>query len=173
MSTLTVYSDLVDGYIGSDSAVYLTARAGGGNLGVSTGADSIVQGQSLGYNCFEGFISFDTSSIGAGTVTAATLSLYAKSDYSVVDFTVYARARDWGASLTTADWVAGADLSALPLLASVTTAGLSVAAYTALSSESAFVSNINTSGSTRIILTSARHEAGNCAGAGSAEHASA
>jgi len=113
------------------------------------------------YWVYEGFISFDTSAIGAGTVTSATLSLCPYQDQSVTDYTLYARARDWGASLTTADWVAGASLSGLTLLASVSTVGISVGSYAALSSESAFASNINTSGSTRIILTSSRHEAGN------------
>ena len=162
MATLTVYSNTADGYLRSQSSVYLTARSGA-NLTVGTDSSIVISGQlrltGTSY-CYESFLFFDTSPIGTGTVTSATLSLYAKTDQSDVDFTTYARARDWGATLTTGDWVAGASLSALTLLASASSAGISTSAYTAFSSESAFTSNVSTSGNTLVILTSARHESG-------------
>jgi hypothetical protein len=160
MTVSTFYSNTADGRVSSYDATYATARAGAA-LNADSAGSTMPLGQFGTYNCYESFISFDTSTIGTDEISSATLSLYAYGDNSVTDFTCHARLKDWGASVTTADWVAGADLSSLPLLASVSTLGLSTSSYTDFTSESAFLTNINKTGTTGIILSSSRHEAAN------------
>lgn len=136
----TIYSDAADGYIDSDGlGTYANARDGAGDLiAVTTG--HIVIGQGSGGFVWEGFVWFSLAGIAdTETVSAAALSLYGQNDTSITDFTIEARERDWGATLTAGDWVAGGDLSGLTLLASFATAGFSTSAYNDLTSEAAFV----------------------------------
>jgi hypothetical protein len=157
VSTLTVYSDAADGLVYGLNATYTTARS---TASVADGTYLFI-GQALGYYCGESFLSFITSDVpDDATISAAILSLYVAGEQSVTDFTLEARLRDWGATLTTADWVAGASLSALTLLASKSTVGISGAAYLALTSEAAFATNVNKTGTTLLLLDSSRHVAG-------------
>lgn len=152
----TIYSDTADGEISSysDPANYSTSRAGS-NLTATTGGGSITVGQEVNdYAIYEAFVSFNTSSV-VGSPSVATLSLRGVGNSSDTDFIVEARAHDWGASLTTADWVAGGSLSALTLLASYNTTGWTTSGYNDFTSESAFLANIGAS-STRILLCSSR-----------------
>jgi hypothetical protein len=112
---------------------------------------------------YEGFVSFDTSSIpDTDTIDSATLSLTAATDASYTDFTIEARTKDWGASLTSVDWVAGADLSGLALLASYATASGWVGTTTyAFTSESAFRSAVSKTGTTYVMVSSSRTRVGN------------
>lgn len=107
---------------------------------------------------YETFLGFDTSSV-VGTVSSAVLSMYvtAKSTGGA-DFTMTAAIYDWGATLTTADWVPGASLSGLTKVATVATTGVSDAAYNTFTNV-AFPANVNKSGTTRIVLYSDRTEA--------------
>jgi len=118
--------------------------------------------------CYELFTSFDTSSVGAGvTVTVATLSFYMDTDLSTTaDFTVDARIYNWGGTLEVGDFRSGvpADANSLDeytLVASrSTTPDWSTSAYSALTSESAFLTNVALTGTTYVILNSSRHLAG-------------
>src|SRR5690606_32148284 len=85
------------------------------------------------------------------------------SDLSGVDFVVEARQRDWGASLTTADWVAGASLGGLPLMASLSTNAIgAINAYKTFTSEPAFLTATNLkTGVVYLLLCSSRHRLGN------------
>ena len=162
MTTYTIYADTSDGYLQSSNAAYATARSGGGGLTAYT-TGSIIVGQSFyggaTYYIFEGFLGFDTSPIGAGsTVTAATLSLDGQTDNSTTDFTIEAWSRDWGTAITTADWVAGASLSGLTLVASYASSGFTFV-YNDFTSEAAFLAAINLTGYTRILLASAKTNA--------------
>lgn len=164
MTTATIYAGAADGVVQSDhTTVYSTARSGN-NLNAGSGAayGSVGQYGTIPYICYEMFLSFDTSSIPDGaTISAVTLSLYGKADASDTDFTINARAYDWGASLTTADWIAGASLSGNTLLATFATSGFSAAGYNDFTSESAFLTAINKTGTTYIVLSSSRHEGAN------------
>lgn len=112
------------------------------------------------WECFEGYLSFDTSGV-VGTITSATLSLGLSADLTTTDFTLEARSFDWGVAITEADWVAGASLGALTLLATLPSAGIGAAGYKAMTeSGSALQAAINQSGHTRIILCSDRHRLG-------------
>lgn len=153
------FSSTADGYINSGDTTYANARAGTGSvLSASTGGSTALLGQLLAagsYSCREAFVSFDTSSIDdAATITAAVLSIYWDDDFTDDgDFTIEARAHDWGATLTTADFVAGASLSSKTLLASLGTASWATG-YNNLTSESAFVSAVNKTGTTYVLLAS-------------------
>ena len=162
-TTTTAYSSTEDGFVRSTSTTYSTARSGG-TLALNTTANIVVAGQLLStpdYSCYEGFIDPDTSAIPDGDdISSAVLSLYGNADNSTTDFTANARLRDWGTTLETADWVAGASLSALTLLATFASTGFVVGAYSDFTSDAAFIANVSKTGETRIIITSARHEAG-------------
>lgn len=162
MTTSTFYASTADGQIESFNATYSTARSGG-TLTANTAGGSANVGQVAGYSCYEAFLSFDTSAIPDGDIiTAVTLSLdgTGATDGSDTDFTINARVYDWGASLTTADWIAGASLSGNTLVASRSTSGWSAAGYNAFASEAAFLTAINKTGVTYLVISSSRHEAG-------------
>lgn len=161
-ATYTLYATS-NGSMNSSNTNYTTARAGS-NLQVdfpaSTGFNMNC-GQNLVTTtefCFEVFLSFDTSGV-VGTIQSATLSLKSTNDQSTTDFVLEARLRDWGATLESADWVAGDSLAGLTLLASMNTSGWATSGYNVLTSEAAFASNINKTGATRIVLSSSRHRA--------------
>lgn len=163
MPSYTVFSAASDAQVGSASGTYATARTGG-TLSVTNGSNAgFGQNEFFGYNCYEAFLDFDTSAIpDSETVTAVVLSIYGQSDGSGTDFTMQARTYDFGTSVTTGDWISGASLSALTLLADKTTVGFSTAAYTDFTSQgAAFNSAINLTGNTRMVLCSNRHIAGN------------
>ena len=173
MSTLVVYSDTTDGHITSARTVggttndYALVRAGTG-LFANPAYTYLWVGQNWAYDSdfddnslvvIEGFLAFDTSSIPDGdTVSAAVLNLTALADGSTTDFTIEARLSDWGTGLTTADYVAGASLSGLTLLAHRATSSGWTAAYDL--TDDAFPANVNKTGTTRLLLCSSRTTAG-------------
>ncbi|MET8987764.1 hypothetical protein ABZW49_20145 [Nonomuraea wenchangensis] len=154
----TVFASTADGYVYSRNSSYTTARSGS-NLSAFPSSTSLLAGQSNNFEgtgqfaCYESFVSFDTSAIADDdTVSAVTLDLYLRS--SGID-TIEARALDWGASLTTADWVAGASLSGLTLLASSTfTQFDSTNTYRTFASQAAFLSAANLKTGTVYLLLS-------------------
>lgn len=164
-SPLTVYSLAADSYLSNMSATYATARSGGGTFDGPYTSANLPYGQKLvstTYQFMEIFLSWDTSFIpDTATVTGADIGLYHQNKGVTQDFVIQVRARDWGTSVTTADFVAGADLSALTLLASRTTVGIGTNAYWVLTSEAALLSAINKTGETRVVVTSDRMAAGN------------
>ena len=147
-TTYTIFGDTSDGFVSG------TTQAGGIVEAFSANTSMFV-GQEPG-NFGEGFLSFDTSTV-VGTITAVTLSLYGHTDTSTTDFTVEARLHDWGPTLESSDWVAGASLGTKTLLATLSTVGFTTAGYNNFTSEAAFASNINQSGFTRFLLCSNRH----------------
>lgn len=165
-SPLTVYSTSADGEVNSTSSTYSTARAGGSTKGTSTAWNWMTIGQATGYWCYESFVGFDTSSIGAdATVTAATLYLGGGTDYSTTDFTIEARKKDWGGTITTADWVPGANLSGYSLCATYpTSSGFAFPNVYALSSDAGFPGLIEKTSTTYIVLSSSRTRTGDTPG---------
>ena len=160
--TLTAYDGAagLDIYASSTTGDYAVAREGTGAKSKQfTDADRTNVGQvraGTTIRCIEGFAVFDTSSIGSSTVTSATLSTYFVTDNTAQDFTVQARLYDWGATLETADYVAGSALSGYTLLAHYALSGTFTGAYRDFTND-ALASNINGSGYTRIIFNSDRH----------------
>ena len=110
---------------------------------------------------YEAFLGFDTSAIGdTDTISAAVLNVTSNADVSTTDFDLQARLRDWGTTVTTADWVAGASLSGLTLLAHYATSG----GFTANSAynfvDDAMPANTSKTGTTRMLLCSSRTVSG-------------
>lgn len=162
MPTYTFYSGTGGGYLQSSSTSYSTARAGSSIGGITN--DDLVVGQArIGSTryCYESFLSFDLSGLPAGTITAATLRLWGTYQGSGPDFTVNARSRSWvSGGLTSADWVAGASLSSLTLLASFATSGFNASGYNDFTSQAALLTAAAARGTLEVILCSSRHEAG-------------
>lgn len=163
MSTTTVYSSTADGYLTSGSDVsYATARSGRAIQEIhNTDDDLWVDQYKYGsyYFCYSGYLDFDTSSIpDTDEISAVTLSLYAINAYgSPGALEVYAY--DWSTSLTFADWIAGADVAAMTLLASYP-GTWSGGAYRDLTSETAFKAAISKTGVTRLFLCTTNFRTG-------------
>jgi hypothetical protein len=104
---------------------YFAARAGTGAEGVFARTDlaAVTVGQTYAGAVFETFLAWDVSGAPVGAVSAE-LALWLASDQTAEDFTVEVRLYDWGATLTPADWIPGADIAALPLLATLDTAAI-------------------------------------------------
>jgi len=184
VSTLVVYSDTSDNTAASDSGRaspaangnYAEARSGtNGKYTTAADAQWNIIGQlyerawgddgdpdynPAQYDFFEvneSFLGFDTSSIPDGdTVSAAVLRVTSSGDSSSTDFDIQARLRDWGTSVTTADYVAGANLSGLTLLGSYATSSGFTANTGYDFSDTAMAANVNKTGSTRMLLCSSR-----------------
>jgi hypothetical protein len=171
--TVSVFNPTTaDGRLRNSNATYLTARSGGGTFATDTTATFAEVGQELSggiYYCYESFFDFDTSIIPVGaTIASATLEGYvvSVSTGSSTAAIVRARIKDWGASITTADWVAGASLSGQTLVAHMAAlSGLTVSAYNTFVND-ALAANINKGGVTRIMLHTDRLEAGTAPGVG-------
>lgn len=154
-----------DGKITSSNATYSTARSGS-NLSASDAVtNSSVVGQMLSggtYYCIEAFFSFVTSTIGAGsTITSVGLSVRGSSKSVDTDFNIVARIRDWGASLDTGDWVSGSTLDSYTQVAYFYPASLwASSGYNVFTNESVFAENVSKTGTTYIMLSSARHHVG-------------
>lgn len=163
MTVTTVYA-ANSGRIESVGTTYAIARAGTGTLNVdpasvsvATGKAGQFRGSATNYRVYETFMSFDTSVLPAGAaVTAVELDWYGFTDNSDQDFTIEARMSTWTpGGFTSADFVAGASLSGLTLVATFDTTGWSTAGYNAFT-DVAFPPNINMTGTTEILLCSSR-----------------
>lgn len=166
MATLTVYGDPADNRILSKNGIsYSNARAGTGlTIDAATNTSFSAPGQELNsgtYYCMEGFIAFDTSSLPDGdVVSAADLSVVSQFDNTPTDFTMEARAHDWGPAVETADWVAGANLSSKTLCATLPITTFTEGTRYTFTAQSGFFSSINNLGFTRLLLCSDRMTAG-------------
>ncbi len=117
MATLTVYSTSADGDIKSSDPIWSNARAGTGTIVArDSSSNEVGQINLTEYEVYQAFISFDTSSIPVGsTINSAAVEVevttknFSPSCTDVLNTYSY----DWGASVTTADFVAGASLSSL------------------------------------------------------------
>jgi hypothetical protein len=175
MTTTVVYADTSDGYVTSLESVWATARStASGAFGGSTLL--IGNAYSAGnYKCREGFVQFNTSGVGTDTVSAATLSLWGTWGGSLVaGYVLEARIKDWGTSLTTADWVAGDSLGDLTLVAHQSGGFTHTdSAYTDFTND-ALPANINGAGQTSLLINHSRHRVSSApTGTDSAEVASA
>jgi len=184
VSTLVVYSDTSDNTVASGSGQespaangnYAEARSGtNGKYTTAADAQWNIIGQlyqrawgddgdpdynPAQYDFFEvneSFLGFDTSSIpDTDTVSAAVLRVTSFMDASDTDFDIQARLRDWGTTVTTADYVPGASLSGLTLLGSYATSSGFTGTTGYDFSDTAMAANVNKTGSTRMLLCSSR-----------------
>lgn len=161
----TVFGTTADRVVLSDDTVYATARAGTGTLGLgSLNTSGFQAGQQLltgSYRVYEPMVGFDTSSIpDTDVISTAVLSLYGNANNlnsTTPEFR--ARLKDWSTTVDTGDFVAGASLSSLTLLATFDSAGYA-AAYMDFMSDAAFPASIDKAGFTRMTVTHADLETG-------------
>jgi hypothetical protein len=177
VSTLAVYGDANDGYINSWDGLddfldgwegsYSVAR-GGGTLEAYVDHSTFLIGQLRSggeffyhYEVYESFLAFDTSALNGMSISSAVLNLTCNSHNFSINFDIQIRLRDWGASLTITDWVAGGSLSSLTLLAHLSTS-LFPQGSSADFTNDAMPANVNKTGFTRMVVCSSR-TAGNSA----------
>lgn len=153
--TLTVFASPADGHLDSRNADYLTARAGSGlSPTVSTSGGMANDLFSGNYVIQELFLQFDTSPIpDTATINTVVFSGQGIGSSFGTGWVMQARAHDWGTTLETTDFVAGANVAAKTLLATRAFAGdWSTSAYNAFTSEVAFLAAINKTGYTRMFV---------------------
>jgi hypothetical protein len=157
MATLKLYAKFVSSLYSQDAS-YATAVAGPAD-GVFNSGDG-QNGQTFTgsvYRTFIGYADFDTSVLaGIGTISSAVLKTVNALDTSTTDFTSNVRLYDFGATLDNADWLTPAQMTTKTLLATYNTSSgfTGTVSYT----DVALLSNINTSGSTRLVFSSSRYE---------------
>jgi N-acetylneuraminic acid mutarotase len=149
MPTYTIYADSTSGWM------YQT--------GANPGASPIYCGYDTTPNFYQLGLAFDTSSV-VGTVTSVTLSLRGTNNSLSTVLAFEARLYDWGSTLTTADWQSGSAFGALPLLATFGSGSVSFSTLDAWSSQSAFLTSINQSGFTRMVVSTAAQRLGTQSG---------
>lgn len=126
MTVVTVYA-ADDGWCeGNHATDYLTARS---TATTAHDAAGVQLGQAYGgggYTCAEGFLFFDLSAYlpSMRRDTAISMFLKTQSDASTPDFTIKAQIKTWQIAVTTADWVAGASLSATTYFTANTSAAV-------------------------------------------------
>lgn len=157
MASYTFYGVTADGYIQSRNASWATCQVGSGlNAVTADSADLIGHFNNSGYGVNQAFFDFDTSAIDdASEVLDATFSLYVSNTYSLSGGSPSweARAYDWGASLTTADWRSAAQWNALDVLATRAFSGMTGGSYHAFTSYGVNLANwINKAGNTRFMV---------------------
>ena len=163
--TAVIYGDISDGYLNSADTLYINARDGTGvDLLVDADAATLAAGQYFfsggGSEVYEGFLAFDTSVLGPhAIISAATIEVFDFALSGAPAWTMNARALDWGGALDSGDFVAAAGLSALPLVGTLTTAARIASSYNVFT-DIGLAGIINTTGFTRLILSSSRHESG-------------
>lgn len=172
MTVLTVFAKTSDNRVNSDSSSSsLDARAGTGTAILSLGSVSNTN-ENIGsendananpnnnqdYDQY--FAQFDTSSIGDGDdIDSVDLSMVVNdlSGLTGPAWTFEVREFDWGATVTTGDFRAGAGLGSLPLLATFASGSfVDEVRFTCTENGTVFRDNINKTGDTRLVCTTSR-----------------
>lgn len=162
MATYVFYGDTADGDVYNGGVNYATARtnATGSALNSGNSAEYAAVGQQKSgatYYLIQSCIGFSVTGV-AGTILSATLDLYIHNDQSATDFTIEARGADWGATVTSADYIVGGSISGSTLRASLATSGITANAYNSFTSEAGFAASIGSS--VKLMLFSDRNTAG-------------
>ena len=156
MSVLTVYAGTEnDSVYSGDSGTYSTMRNG---VGLAVESSNLLPFQSdIGgptYRGFQGFLRFDTSSLtSAATISSSVLNMVcayggdASSDHQ-------ARIHDFGATVTSGDWVAGGTVAGKTLVAHKAVGSLSSSTRYDWTDD-ALAANTSKTGYTSLILSEA------------------
>lgn len=171
------FSHYIESRTGADSGghplSYPNSREGTGGLAVVTTINQVGQFYNSVFVggpfifCSETFVSFDTSDFYS--ISSAVLSFALGFDNSATDFVIEARAKDFGATVEAADWVAGSALGALTLVADLNTSGLPGSGRFDLN-DVALVANLNIGGQSRFVVSSSRHRGNNAPAADVGEY---
>lgn len=157
MTIYTIFAE-ADGYLYSEDDASATDAADGvGNMDVSAHQDEGSIGGSSYLGSFGGgfvseiFLSFDTSTV-SGTISSAAMFLVPGSVSSDAgNLVAEARVRDWGATLTTADWVPFGSIGGLTSAGNLAEVDTTLEVYNEFTGGS-LAANVNQSGSTRIFV---------------------
>jgi hypothetical protein len=109
---------------------------------------------STNFYVYQSYLEFDTSGV-VGTITSAVLKINVYSRTNDQSYDIEARLFDFGAGVTTADYIAGASLGSYTLLATLADTAATPGAYRTFT-DVAMAANINVSGTTRIMLCDSR-----------------
>lgn len=156
---VTLKSLAADGDVYSYGS-YAAARAGSGSFLVDTSGPNASAGQVKDWGgagvdiIAESFLAFDLTGISE-TILSATLRLFGQNDGVDDPYVLEARVHDWGATVTSGDWIPGASLAAKTLIASIDTAGWNNAGWNALTSEAGFVAALTPGSVFRLVLVGA------------------
>lgn len=156
----TVYGGTADGFVYGNNATYSTARS----TAATADGTAVKVGQETGFKCSEGFVKFDVDaaiglSYGDYVIDSVRLFMKPAALYDATEFTVEAVTKDWGATLTTAAWVAGASISGTVRF-SVDTADLAVGVYHEFTVGTWEAAALDSDGNIYLMLYSTRHKAG-------------
>ena len=172
VSVMTIVrTDASDGFLTSEAGNYSDARQGIGGgfpLTADTTSQLLVVGQEStsvpSYRVYEAFLRFNTGVLpDTAVIDAAYLTVFIEG-VATVAFTLEARTRAWGPTLTSADFVAGSALSGLTLLGSLTAPplypGEAYGGWWTFTSTAAFKTAINRTGYTELVIASSRQRTG-------------
>lgn len=169
--TYTIFASTNDGTVesgsNSGSAGSWSVTRAGNSLSPSTGSSTGVldasaltqKGGSILYRAREFFAEFDTSVIpDSDTVTSAVMSLAGAGSFTLeatVPWLAEVRTFDWGGTITGGDYVPGASLGGLALLASIadTSWDITSGAYNDFASTGSFPAAVNKTGFTRVVVS--------------------
>ncbi|OGC47516.1 hypothetical protein A2886_03265 [candidate division WWE3 bacterium RIFCSPHIGHO2_01_FULL_42_13] len=152
-STSTTFYPSADDTVESSDTTYSTARAGS-TMSIWGGTGLLIgQANDPPWRVRETFIGFDTSSLPDNSViSSATLSLYGIANQSWdADDELRVRLRDYGASIDTGDYVAGASLSGVTPLLAHWSGTWSTTGYNDFTDD-AMPANVSLTGTTKMIL---------------------
>jgi hypothetical protein len=162
VATTTLYPTANSGALFSYDAAYANARAGTGTLAVQGAGDARI-GQRLTtdptYQVWQYELEFDLASIAGATISAAILSLFVTAVDGTPGYVIEVRMHDYGTSITTADFVAGASLSSKTLVAQWTSANPDTEYKTF--TDVAMPANLVAGSLNRMILVGARQTSNN------------
>lgn len=175
MTTTTIFANTNDGLIQAQGIndTWANMRAGTPNSSFSANTGSSVPGAyavyvtdkaGLVHQVDEYFVEFDTSPLGdLDTINSVAFSLYGQSlaaqTSDTGQATIYAQAKNWGPTVTTADWVTGTTLAGGTKLASFDLASWATSAYnTFTEAGTAFRAAINKAGNTGLVVYPKRLE---------------
>ena len=145
-----IYGDVASGngytgYVQSYATTFNSAQGGvgaaayDGSVATQTYAGQSYQGAN--YSVYEAFFRFITTELDGETPTSVVLALYQGTSYVYENYTIEARVKGTGGSLTTADFHLAYNLGNLPLRATFATSGRQ-AGYNDFTSDASFVNNL-------------------------------
>jgi hypothetical protein len=160
VTTHTIYSGAADALLTSPGEstwppVYAASTANAVNTTTVSGlaGNRYISAIPL-FLAYQAVLTFDTSGIDDGDdIDSVVIKLDGHSQTPGSGFVFEIRAHDWGATAEVEDWVPGADMAGKTLLASLASASYGTSGLNTFTSEAAFLSAINKTGETRVVVT--------------------
>lgn len=167
--TTTVFTGVAagDGKHTSEGTTYAQARDGTSLNFPSTSTANAAVGQygdaTPIFDCYQVFLSWDTSSLAGHTINSATLQLVLIGDSSDTDFTLEVYKQAWLAGgLTNSDFMTAAELTAASanICANLSTVGIVAGYVTFVDTGPGLAFAVVAGGTTELVVASSRHRSG-------------